>query len=78
MQNSDHRDYTDLMAKKLLQIFVTVNVIEFALWLYGLLTLQHENGDMVRDSLLNFSSNRESGGDAWRDDDGGQGIGTLK
>jgi hypothetical protein len=33
---------------------------------------------MVRDSLLNFSSNRESNGDPWQEGEGGQGIGTLK
>jgi len=41
MQNSDYREYSDLMAKKLLLIFVVVNIIEFILWMYGLMTLQH-------------------------------------
>ncbi len=41
MQNSDYREYNDKLAKKLIIIFVIVNVIEFLLWLFGLLTLQH-------------------------------------
>lgn len=54
MQNSDYAEYNDKMAKKLLLIFVIVNIIEFLLWLFGLLTLQYENGDKIRDDMLAF------------------------
>ena len=33
---------------------------------------------MVRQGLISFSAERESGADRWNDEDGGQGIGTLK
>lgn len=57
MQNSDYREYNDKLAKKLIIIFVILNVIEFLLWLFGLLTLQHENGDKIRDDILIFGNN---------------------
>lgn len=65
------------MAKKLIIIFVIVNVIEFLLWLFGLLTLQHENGDKIRDDMLIFGNSSRVEENPWGDDDG-KGIGTLK
>ena len=77
MQNSDYRDYNDLMAKKLLLIFIIVNMIEFLLWLFGLLTLQHENGDKIRDDMLAFGHTAPEEEHRWSEEDG-RGIGTLK
>lgn len=56
-QNSDSSSYNDVMAKKLLQIFMAINMIELVLWVFGILTLKYENGDPIRDSLLNFGKN---------------------
>lgn len=58
-QNSDTTSYNDVAAKKLLQTFLAINIIEFLLWIFGLLTLKYENGDPIRDSLLNFGKNDE-------------------
>ena len=58
-QNSDTSSYNDVAAKKILQTFLAINVIEFLLWIFGLLTLKYENGDPIRDSLLNFGRNDE-------------------
>lgn len=77
MQNSDYREYNDLMAKKLLLIFVILNVLEFLLWLFGLMTLQHENGDKIRDGMLSFEDSPRLEDNRWSED-GGKGIGTLK
>jgi len=35
-------DYSDMIDKKLLQIFMAVNIIEFVLWIFGLLTLKYQ------------------------------------
>ena len=59
----------------MLLLFLIMNAVEFCLWLFGLLTLRGENGDMVRDSML---SNGFSAGDEERFDDNDGGIGTLK
>lgn len=46
--------FNDVVAKKLLQVFLAVNILEFILWLFGLNTLKYENGDKIRDTLFNF------------------------
>lgn len=56
-QNSDSTDFNDQIAKKLLQIFIAVNVLDLLFWLFGLLTLNYENGDKIRDALLTFGHN---------------------
>jgi|JI10StandDraft_1071094.scaffolds.fasta_scaffold3000209_1 hypothetical protein len=65
------------MAKKLLLVFIIVNAIEFFLWLFGLLTLQHENGDKIRDDMLAFGESPRAAEGAW-EEEGSRGIGTLK
>ena len=52
MAGNQGGSFADASARVLLEVFLGVNVIEFALWVFGLLTLQYENGDRVRDGLL--------------------------
>jgi hypothetical protein len=47
-------DYQGMVAKILLEIFVAINLIDLNFWLFGLLTLRHENGDNIRDDLVKF------------------------
>ena len=39
-------------AKKVLLLFVILNIVELVFWGFGLYTLKGENGDMVRDSMM--------------------------
>ena len=52
MAGNQGGSFADASARVLLEVFLGVNVIEFALWVFGLLTLQYENGGRVRDGLL--------------------------
>lgn len=39
-------------ANRLLQMFLVGNFIDILFWLWGLLALQYENGDLIRDALI--------------------------
>lgn len=45
-------DFLDVQAKRLLGIFILVNVVDILFWLWGLKTLDYEKGDQVRDNLF--------------------------
>ena len=36
------------------ETFMLVNLVDMLFWLVGLYSLQYENGDSVRDSLLDY------------------------
>ena len=76
IENSKYSSYKDMEAKKVLLFFVILNIVELVFWGFGLYTLRTENGDMVRDSLLNqgFSAGDE---EHYGQEEAG-GIGTLK
>ena len=76
IQNSKYSSYKDMEAKKVLLLFVILNIVELVFWGFGLYTLKGENGDMVRDSMMShgFSAGEENN---FGDEDAG-GIGTLK
>jgi hypothetical protein len=41
--------FYDVGANRLLQMFLVGNFIDLLFWLWGLLALQYENGDLIRD-----------------------------
>jgi hypothetical protein len=45
-------DFTRTLIKSMLEIFVFVNFIDLLFWFLGLMSLNYENGDVVRDGLL--------------------------
>ena len=75
IRNSKYSSYNDMEAKKLLLLFVILNIVELVFWGFGLYTLKGENGD-VRDSMMNHRFSAEDDNPYGGEDDGG--IGTLK
>lgn len=54
LSRGDSQSYHSLAKKTLLEVFLVVNLIDINFWLFGFLTLRHENGDSIRDDLLHF------------------------
>jgi hypothetical protein len=77
-QSSDPSTYNDVAANKLLQTFLALNIIEFILWIFGLMTLNYENGDPIRDSLLNFGKNDSMFDEERESKEENKGFGTIK
>ena len=50
--NSDASDFNDIVAKKLIQTYLPINIIDGIFWIWGLLTLAYYNGDKIRDMIL--------------------------
>jgi hypothetical protein len=44
--------FYEVAANRLLQMFLVGNFIDLLFWLWGLLALQYENGDLIRDELI--------------------------
>jgi hypothetical protein len=70
--------FNDVVAKKLLLTFLALNMVEFAFWIYGLMTLRYENGDPIRDSLLNFGKQDSFEEEEREVQPEGKGYGTIK
>jgi hypothetical protein len=71
--------YNDTVAKKLLLTFLALNMVELGFWIYGLMTLRYENGDPIRDSLLNFAKEDSFVEAEERDvEENGKRFGTIK
>ena len=45
-------DFTRIMVKSMIEIFLFVNAIDIGFWFFGFMSLNYENGDVVRDGLL--------------------------
>ena len=45
-------DFIEDQARKLLAVFIIVNIIDLLFWIWGMKTLAYENGDRVRDDLF--------------------------
>lgn len=45
-------DFYDIGANRLLQMFLVGNVVDILFWLWGLMALRYENGDLIREELI--------------------------
>ena len=74
--NSDLSGFEDIVAKKLLQTYLPVNVIDGLFWIYGLLTLAYANGDKIRDMLINENEREDLKEE--QEEDNEYNMGTIK
>ena len=52
LSNTEASDYEDMVAKKLLQTFFPINIIDGLFWIWGILTLRYSRGDSVREGIM--------------------------
>ncbi len=81
LSNSEPSDYNSTYAVKLLLVFAVLNVLEIGFWLWGLLTMSYENGDKIRDSILDNNkedTEHQSSIDPYEEFAAGQNIGTIE
>lgn len=45
-------EFYDIGANRLLQMFLVGNLIDLLFWLWGLMALRYENGDLIREELI--------------------------
>ena len=55
----EETDFLGMVAQILLEIFIAINLIDLTFWLFGFLTLRHENGDNIRDDLIKFGKDEK-------------------
>ena len=75
LANSESSQFNDMVAKKLLQTFLVINVIDGLFWLWGILTLRHSGGDSVREGIMEGNQENE---EDYNDLDNRQGFGTVR
>lgn len=44
--------FKDQVAKKLAHTFFPINIIDGLFWIWGLVTIEHAKGDVVRDDII--------------------------
>lgn len=52
LADSEKNEFEDVIAKKLLQTYFPINIIDGLFWIYGMLTLRHAGGDTVREGIM--------------------------
>ena len=52
MANSEANKFEDMIAKKLLQTYFPINIIDGLFWIWGMLTLKHASGDTIREGIM--------------------------
>lgn len=50
--NHFSNNFYQVAASRLLQLFIVANIIDLLFWLWGLLALRYENGDVIREGLI--------------------------
>lgn len=51
MAGADANTFNDMIAKKLAQTYLPINIIDAIFWFWGLMTL-NMTGDVVRDNIM--------------------------
>ena len=46
------KNYDKIFVKSMLQTYTFINGIDLVFWILGMMSLNHENGDVIRDELL--------------------------
>ena len=52
LADSETTQFEDMVAKKLLQTYFPINIIDALFWIYGMLTLRHTGGDIIREGIM--------------------------
>lgn len=52
-------DYKTLEAKTIIEMAVLINLIDIAFWFFGFISLRYENGDTIREELVNYGKRSE-------------------
>jgi hypothetical protein len=52
--DGEFSDFVGAETRVFLESFMLVNLVDLIFWLYGLQTLDYENGDSIRDDLVKF------------------------
>ena len=63
-----------MVAKKLLQTYFPINIIDAVFWIYGMLTLRHTGGDIIREGIMEGNEDNQDENDL----DNRGGFGTLR
>lgn len=64
-----------MVAKKLAQTYLPINLLDAVLWIWGIATLSYTTGDHVRDNIMKEDPNNDEND---LDNVHNKGIGTLR
>lgn len=52
LSSSNANEYNDVVAKKLAQTYLPINIIDAIFWTWGILTLKYTSGDVIRENIM--------------------------
>lgn len=76
LTGSNANEFNDVVAKKLAQTYLPINIIDALFWTWGILTLKYTSGDVVRDNIMQPDNNHDE--NDLDHQNVGIGIGTIK